>query len=140
MKANRGRDTGPERRLRRLLLDAGFRGYRLNWLGAPGRPDVAFVSRRVAIFVHGCFWHRCPHCASPLPKANRAFWRLKFRLNQRRDARKRATLEAAGWAVFEVWECELARRSTLPKRIMLAVANSRPTAKLHESGSRRTGR
>ena len=58
MSANRGRDTGPELRLRRALWAAGRRGYRLHYKKAPGRPDIAYPSRKIAIFVHGCFWHR----------------------------------------------------------------------------------
>jgi DNA mismatch endonuclease (patch repair protein) len=110
MRANRARDTAPERALRRALRAAGHPGYRLNWRGAPGRPDVSFPGRRVAVFVHGCFWHHCPRCQPALPKANQGFWARKFELNQERDARKRAQLEARGWRVHEVWECDIRER------------------------------
>jgi DNA mismatch endonuclease (patch repair protein) len=73
----------------------------------PGRPDIAFPRLKLAIFVHGCFWHRCPHCQPPLPKAHRAFWKRKFALNAERDERKRRQLEAAGWDVLEIWECKV---------------------------------
>jgi DNA mismatch endonuclease (patch repair protein) len=106
MRANRARDTGPERRLRKALRDAGLGGYRLNWKKAPGRPDIAYPSRKVAIFVHGCYWHHCPRCYPKLPKSNPAFWARKFELNRERDKRKRSTLESIGWVVVESWEHE----------------------------------
>jgi DNA mismatch endonuclease (patch repair protein) len=107
MRANRARDTGPERRLRRALRDAGLGGYRLNWRKAPGRPDIAYPGRRLAIFVHGCYWHHCPRCYPNLPKSNPDFWARKFELNRERDARKRSNLEDAGWLVIEAWECDV---------------------------------
>ena len=107
MRANRARDTGPERLLRRALREAGLGGYRLNWKRAPGRPDIAYPGRRLAVFVHGCYWHRCPSCYPNLPKSNRDFWARKFELNTERDRRKRRNLEDAGWSVIEAWECEI---------------------------------
>ncbi|MBK7906120.1 MAG: very short patch repair endonuclease [Gemmatimonadetes bacterium] len=105
MRANRASGSEPERNLSRALWHAGFRGYRLNWADAPGRPDIAYPGRRIAVFVHGCFWHRCPACALALPRANRDFWKRKFAANRSRDRRKRRLLEAEGWRVFEIWEC-----------------------------------
>jgi len=107
MRANRAKDTGPERRLRRALRDAGLGGYRLNWRKAPGRPDIAYPGRRLAIFVHGCYWHHCPRCYPNLPKSNAAFWERKFELNRERDARKRERLERIGWRVVEFWEHDI---------------------------------
>jgi DNA mismatch endonuclease (patch repair protein) len=110
MQANRARDTAPERRLRQALRAAGLPGYRLNWRAAVGRPDIAYPGKRVAVFVHGCYWHHCPRCYPNLPKANPAFWARKFELNHERDARKRQQLESAGWRVHELWECDLRDR------------------------------
>lgn len=110
MQANRARDTAPELTLRAALRQAGHAGYRLNWRGAPGRPDVCYPGRRVAIFVHGCFWHHCPRCHPALPRSNPDFWARKFELNRERDGRKRTQLEAAGWSVHEVWECDVRDR------------------------------
>lgn len=108
MRANRGRDTGPELRLRRALWAAGLRGYRVARKELPGKPDVTFGPARLAVFVHGCFWHRCPHCPPrSSPKTNRAYWEAKFDGNVARDARQRAELEALGWRVMVVWECQL---------------------------------
>jgi DNA mismatch endonuclease, patch repair protein len=107
MSANKARNTGPERRLRTELLKIGARGFRLNSATTPGRPDLLFPSRRVAVFVHGCFWHRCPHCNPPMPKSHVEFWERKFSANRRRDARKARILRREGWAVLTVWECQL---------------------------------
>lgn len=110
MSANRGKDSGPEVLLRKALWRRGFRGYRLHYKRVPGRPDIAFVSRRLAIFVHGCFWHRCPKCKYPLPKNNTAFWQEKFDRNIARDRKKTSDLRKAKWQVITVWECDLKRR------------------------------
>jgi DNA mismatch endonuclease (patch repair protein) len=109
MSANKAKNTSPELRLRRALWSAGLRGYRLHPKKVIGRPDIAFISRKLAIFVHGCFWHRCPTCNYKLPKNNRTFWRNKFKTNVARDARKVADLTAAGWTVLTFWECDLKR-------------------------------
>lgn len=107
MRGNRGRDTKPELVLRRMLREAGCPGYRLYWKNAPGRPDIAYPGRKVAIFMNGCFWHRCPRCQPATPKSHSEYWARKFELNQERDIRKTRELEDAGWTVITVWECEL---------------------------------
>lgn len=107
MQANRGKNTRPEMQLRRLLREAGYPGYRLHWGKAAGRPDIAYPGRKVAIFVNGCYWHRCPHCTPPAPKTNAEFWEAKFVANEARDARQSAELEGMGWTVATVWECEI---------------------------------
>lgn len=109
MQANRSKDTTPELRVRAALRAAGLTGYRLHWKKAPGRPDICFPGRRVAIFVHGCFWHRCPHCSPSRPKTHPEFWEAKFERNRARDARDSALLVRAGWTVVVVWECRLKR-------------------------------
>lgn len=107
MSANRGRDTGPEISLRRALWAAGLRGYRINVRGLPGRPDIVFPRQHLAIFVHGCFWHRCPHCQVSAPKTHVEFWREKFERNRARDARNIEELNDLGWRTMTVWECEV---------------------------------
>jgi DNA mismatch endonuclease (patch repair protein) len=103
----KGRNTRPELRLRSLLHRAGFR-FRLHAKQLPGRPDIVLPKYRTAIFVHGCFWHRHPGCGNTTtPSTRREFWQEKFDGNVRRDARNRAALEATGWTVVTVWECEL---------------------------------
>jgi DNA mismatch endonuclease (patch repair protein) len=71
------------------------------------RPDISYVGKKLAIFVHGCFWHRCPKCSYKLPKTNSAFWQAKFDRNVARDARKAEDLRNIGWTVLTVWECDL---------------------------------
>lgn len=106
MKGNVAKDTKPELIVRALLREVGYPGYRLHWKKAPGRPDIAYPGRRIAIFVNGCFWHRCPYCQPPMPKSNPEFWQRKFELNKERDARKVRELEQVGWTVVVVWECQ----------------------------------
>jgi DNA mismatch endonuclease, patch repair protein len=107
MKGNRGRETSVELALRKALWSAGLRGYRTNYARIPGRPDITYVGRRVAIFTHGCFWHRCPQHAKSLPRSHREYWKLKFKLNRQRDVRKVEQLRALGWNVVILWECEI---------------------------------
>ena len=107
MLANVGRGTSPEIALRRALRAAGARGYRVNFRAEGVRPDVVFTRQRVAVFVHGCFWHRCLDCRYPLPRSHREFWLAKFRRNRQRDRQKRRILERAGWRVVELWEHEV---------------------------------
>ena len=108
MQANRGKDTKPELTLRRALWAAGLRGYRKNVRKLPGTPDIVFGPARLAIFVHGCYWHSCPTCTrNRTPKTNAAYWQAKFAGNQERDARNQAKLSEMGWRVLVVWECEL---------------------------------
>lgn len=112
----RGRDTGPELAVRRALRAEGLTGYRLHRADLPGRPDVAFIGRRAAIFVHGCFWHGhdCPRGARA-PKTNAAYWRAKIARNRARDAAALAALEAQGWRALVVWECALRRPDLGPR-------------------------
>lgn len=131
MRGNAARDTGPERALRKALWRAGLRGYRKNVRKLPGSPDVLFPKRRVAIFVHGCFWHGCPHCTRKLtPKTNGEFWRAKVQQNRDRDARDSAELEHMGYLVFIFWECELKgnRMESVVTRVGEAVREPRSEA------------
>lgn len=107
MRGNKGSNTKPELRLRKALWVAGVRGYRLHWKKVPGRPDLAFPGRKIAVFLHGCYWHRCPYCSLPLPKSHQTFWKDKFERNQERDLRKKQELLDLGWRVYVIWECEI---------------------------------
>jgi DNA mismatch endonuclease (patch repair protein) len=107
MRSNKGKNTSPEKRLRSALVAAGIKGYRIHRRGVPGRPDISFPKRRLAVFVNGCYWHRCPVCDLPIPKTHSEFWKKKFELNTRRDRRKTEELEAGGWRVLVIWECEI---------------------------------
>ncbi|MGE0002570.1 MAG: very short patch repair endonuclease [Fimbriimonadaceae bacterium] len=113
MQGNTSRDTSPEVRLRQALWQAGFRGYRKHYRRWPGKPDVAFVGRHVAVFVHGCFWHGCPECTQGrLPATNTEFWRAKIERNRQRDATALEALSVAGVARVVLWECEVRRDLT----------------------------
>jgi len=107
MSANKGKDTKPELLLRKELRDINLIGYRIHWKKAPGRPDIAYPGRKIAIFVNGCFWHRCPYCKPSLPKSNIEFWENKFERNKNRDKEKIKKLENQGWKVFVFWECKI---------------------------------
>jgi DNA mismatch endonuclease (patch repair protein) len=107
MRSNRSKDTRPELLLRKALWKRGIRGYRLHWKKAPGKPDIAFPGRKLAVFMNGCFWHRCPHCQLGMPKHNAEFWQQKFARNVERDREKQMALESSGWKVLVIWECEL---------------------------------
>src|SRR5437867_1872269 len=101
MKSNRASGTKPESVL------SGYLRKKLAKNDLPGRPDFVYPSHRLAVFVHGCFWHRCPRDHLPLPKAHAAFWRRKFERNVERDRLNKKELEAMGWRVLVVWEHEL---------------------------------
>jgi DNA mismatch endonuclease (patch repair protein) len=88
------------------LWGAGVRGYRLQ-AALPGRPDLIFGRVRLAVFIHGCFWHQCPKGHLPAPKENAEFWAKKFSENRRRDEAAVTGLEALGWDVMVAWECEI---------------------------------
>ncbi len=107
MRRVKGRDTAPELKVRRILWRLGAR-YRLHRKDLPGKPDIVLPSRKLAIFVHGCFWHG-HDCArgSRVPKANRDYWLGKVGRNRARDIETRARLEAMGWRVLVMWECSL---------------------------------
>ncbi|RTL89854.1 MAG: DNA mismatch endonuclease Vsr [Hyphomicrobiales bacterium] len=117
MRAVKSRDTSPELAVR-ALLRAFAPGYRLHRKDVPGNPDIAYVGRKQAIFVHGCFWHG-HDCArgARMPKANADYWREKIARNRARDAAHRARLAELGWRALTVWECELKEKSALEKKL-----------------------
>jgi DNA mismatch endonuclease, patch repair protein len=103
----RSKNTSPELLVRRELYALGFR-FRLHCSDLPGKPDLIFRSRKKVIFIHGCFWHRHPHCVDGrLPKTNAQYWGPKLKRNVVRDSESQAKLRSLGWRVFTVWECEL---------------------------------
>lgn len=105
----RGGNTKPEMLLRSALHARGLR-YRLHRRDLPGCPDIVFVKARIAVFVHGCFWHEHGCAYSKLPATRTAFWKTKLRRNKERDQRNLAALKAMGWRVVVVWECALRGR------------------------------
>lgn len=129
MRANRRRDTGPERALRSLLHAAGLR-YRVDYPVRPSggrivRPDIVFTRSAVAVFVDGCFWHSCPLHASR-PATNRDYWDPKLAGNRDRDERTTRALRADGWTVLRFWEHEA------PEAAAQAVIAAVATASAHD--------
>ncbi len=124
MRRVKGKDTKPELLVRRALTRLGAR-YRLHRKDLPGAPDVVMPGRKLAIFVHGCFWHG-HDCArgARVPKANRDYWLAKVGRNRERDTRHRAALTALGWRVETIWECDLKDRAALEARLLEILAES----------------
>lgn len=109
----RAKNTGPEMRVRRLAHALGYR-YRLHQAGLPGKPDLVFRKRRAVIFVHGCFWHQHEGCRlQRQPKSRLEYWLPKLARNIERDEEVRRKLEALGWDILVIWECEVRDREAL---------------------------
>jgi DNA mismatch endonuclease, patch repair protein len=125
MRAVKSEDTAPERALRKML-HAVAPGYRLHRADLPGKPDVVYGPRRLAIFMHGCFWHGhdCKRGARP-PKNNAEYWRGKIARNRARDEKNVAALVALGWRALTVFECELKDGRALQGRLDRALAKPR---------------
>ena len=121
MRAVKSRDTGPELAVRKMLRGIAP-GYRLHRTGLPGKPDVAYVGRKLAIFVHGCFWHG-HDCArgARAPKENADYWRAKIARNRARDVAALEALAARGWRSLVVFECALKDPERLRERLAEAV-------------------
>ena len=113
----RSKNTRPEETVRKWLFNNGFR-YRKNVAALPGKPDVVLPKYRAVIFVHGCFWHGHEGCKYfVVPKTRTEWWLAKIGRNREKDEESRAVLEAAGWRVFVVWECELRRKEDAINRL-----------------------
>lgn len=103
----RSKDTVPEKAVRKICRDLGYSGYRLHRKDLPGKPDITFISRKIAIFVHGCFWHGhdC-HIGNRKPKTNLDYWFPKIEGNKQRDIENISALRDMGWRILVIWECE----------------------------------
>lgn len=132
-----GRNTKPELVVRKALFAAGFR-FRLHLKDLPGRPDVVLPGRRVAVFVHGCFWHAHRGCRyAKIPVSRREFWEVKLAANVERDRRAIDALLSSGWRVLVVWEC--ATRSAeilekLPELLTTWIVGSELSGVISEKG------
>ena len=124
----KSKDTSPERTVRRILTGLGAR-YRLHRKDLPGSPDIVMPGRKLAVFVHGCFWHG-HDCArgARVPKANRDYWLAKVARNRARDDQAQSALRDAGWCVEIVWECELKDKERLTQRLAERLAPPRASA------------
>jgi DNA mismatch endonuclease, patch repair protein len=117
MRAVKSRDTGPERAVRAMLREIAP-GYRLCRADLPGKPDIVYGKRKLAIFVHGCFWHG-HDCArgARAPRENADYWRAKIARNRERDARNLEALHARGWRTLVIYECALKDPEALRARL-----------------------
>lgn len=98
----RGKNTGPEIKLRKLLWSQGIRGYRIHYI-LPGKPDIVFTKKKISIFIDGCFWHKCPVCFQE-PETRKEFWMKKILSNVERDKKVNKQLMEEGWTVLRFWE------------------------------------
>ena len=136
----RSKDTTPEIKVRSVLYKLGYR-FRLHRKGLPGTPDLVLPKHRLAVFVHGCFWHRHHDCSrSTMLVANAARWVEKFERNQIRDAKAIASLEQLGWRVVVIWECETkseqAFRAKLDAALRIEPSAARQSGQLADKAAR----
>jgi DNA mismatch endonuclease (patch repair protein) len=124
MRRVKGRDTTPELKVRKALTRLGAR-YRLHRKDLPGKPDIVMPGRKLAVFVHGCFWHG-HDCArgGRVPKQNREYWLGKVGRNRERDASHRVALANLGWRVETIWECEMKDEAALEGRLARLISSS----------------
>ena len=104
----RSKDTSIELKVRKYLFSLGYR-YRVNYKELPGKPDIVFTKKKIAIFIHGCYWHghNCNSRYAHISKSNTNYWNTKIQRNQERNKRNIEQLEKDGWKVIVLWECEI---------------------------------
>ena len=107
MQGNKPKKTKPEFILKEELKKEEIKSFHMNYDKLPGTPDFAFKKEKLAIFLHGCFWHRCPYCNPHFPNSNQEYWSAKFARNKVRDVRVRKELRFQGWRPMIIWECKL---------------------------------
>ena len=104
----KSKDTSIELKVRQYLFSQGYR-YRVNYKDLPGKPDIVFKKKKIAIFIHGCYWHGhdCGSRYAHTSKSNTGYWGPKIQRNQQRDLEHVKALEDAGWTVVTLWECQI---------------------------------
>jgi DNA mismatch endonuclease (patch repair protein) len=113
----KSKNTGPELAVRKVVFSMGYR-YRIHGAGLPGKPDLVFVRRKKAVFVHGCFWHRHHGCKkATTPSSNTEYWLPKFDRTVERDRQALNALHERGWRALVVWECELKDMGALADKL-----------------------
>ncbi|HOS83109.1 MAG TPA: very short patch repair endonuclease [Methanolinea sp.] len=112
----RARDTTPEKKLRRMLWQNGIRGYRIHY-DLIGKPDIVFVKKKIAVFIDGCYWHKCPVCFRE-PDTRKEFWMKKIESNVRRDEKVNEELKKEGWTVIRIWEHEIRKE---PEKVIAGI-------------------
>ncbi len=119
----RATDTQPEIILRKAISSEGIRGYRLHYK-LIGKPDIVFPKRRIAIFIDGCVWHKCPECFIK-PETNKGFWNKKIDSNVKRGNIVNSELKEKGWKVLRIWEHELLKGKIIKRRILDKIKDGR---------------
>ena len=132
MRQVKQKNTAPEKLVRSILHRLGYR-FRIHRKDLPGTPDIVFPSRRLVIFVHGCFWHGHACRRGRAPASNREYWGPKIEGNRDRDARTVAALQAAGWHVAVLWECELGDQVALALRLSSLLSSIGPATRAKHS-------
>lgn len=119
----RSKDTSIELKVRKYLFSLGYR-YRVNYKELPGNPDIVFTKKKIAIFIHGCYWHghNCNSRYAHVSKSNTDYWNTKIQRNQERDKRNIEQLEKDGWKVIVLWECEIKEDFEKVIKILLSVS------------------
>ncbi|MDO8872893.1 MAG: very short patch repair endonuclease [Methanoregula sp.] len=119
----RGKNTGPEIKLRKMLWSHGIRGYRIHH-NMPGKPDIVFIKKKIAIFIDGCFWHKCPIDFQE-PETRKEFWMKKINSNVERDKKITKKLQEEGWTVIRFWEHEVRKKpEEVIEKILLLLHHS----------------
>lgn len=111
-----GKNTKPEMSVRKYLFAKGFR-YRINDKRYSGKPDIVLPKYKTVIFVHGCFWHGHSCKKGRLPETNKEFWSNKIFVNKQRDKRNKRELEALGWNIIIIWQCEISTKQKLESKM-----------------------
>jgi DNA mismatch endonuclease (patch repair protein) len=117
MQAVKSKGTGLERRLAATLVGMGISGWKKNVPNIIGKPDIAFIHEKIAIFVDGCFWHGCPYCQRKLPVTNHVYWERKIARNIELAETYNEQLRREGWTVIRIWEHEIKDKSALKLRL-----------------------
>ncbi|WP_281767431.1 very short patch repair endonuclease [Methanoculleus bourgensis] len=123
----RGKDTSPEMKVRKMLYSHGIRGYRLHYK-LPGKPDIVFIRKRIAIFIDGCYWHKCPACFKE-PQTQNEFWMNKLNSNVERDRKVNEILTSSGWTVLRFWEHQVRKD---PEGVVADILKVLKSAKIWE--------
>jgi|SRR3989338_9177653 len=118
-----GRNTQPEILLRKSLSGAGIRGYRLQYK-LIGKPDIVFSKKKIAIFIDGCFWHKCPKCFIK-SETNKSFWNKKIDSNAKRDGIVNSELKRKGWEIIRIWEHEIRKEKIIKRKILDRIKDGR---------------
>ncbi len=117
----RKKDTKIEIEFRKILWNKGFR-YRIDYKNLIGRPDIVFKSKKIAIFIDGCFWHKCLTCYKE-PKSNKSYWLPKIENNLKKDIIVNNKLREEGWIIIRIWEHELKKKNNLEKKANEIIEN-----------------